>query len=51
MRGTYDAMMAPYIVCIPTIFKKIPLKMKEIVANFLTCVQVLVNCFRTAKGL
>ena len=43
MRGTCDAKMAPYIVYKPTKFEKIPLKLKEIIMNILTWVQVLVN--------
>ena len=43
MRGVYDAKMVLYIIYKPTKFEKNPLKIKEIIANILTCVQVLVN--------
>ena len=38
MRGMYNAKIVPYIVCKPTKFEKIPLKIKEIIMNILTCV-------------
>ena len=42
-KGTYDGLVAIRVVYYPTKFEKNSLKIKEIIANILTCVRVLGN--------
>ena len=43
IRGIYDDNMVPYTVLNPQSLKKNVMKIKEIIMNILTCMEILVN--------